>query len=81
MKVYEEKTAKVQAVTQIKCNLCGCGIEKNELGYFNDHLSVEKTWNYHSGLDGCTHAFDICEKCYTEWMGRFKIPPERQETS
>ena len=60
---------------EICCNQCGRQIEKNEFGYFDDHLSVEKTWGYGTAIDGDTHIFDLCFECYSDLISKFKHPP------
>jgi hypothetical protein len=60
--------------------MCGHGIGKTEMEYFDDYLSVEKTWGYHSPMDGEAHEFDICAGCYRDWVKAFKIPPGKEET-
>jgi hypothetical protein len=79
MKVYTDNTAVTPELTRVTCNMCGRGIEKNELGYFNDYLSVEKKWGYHSNLDGESHEIDVCLDCYQDWVSQFTIPPGKTE--
>lgn len=59
-------------IEKIFCNCCGKEINKNPLGYFEDHLSIEKKWGYGSGFDGEDHNIDICKKCYVSWVRSFK---------
>lgn len=56
------------------CNMCGKEI-KTEKGTAREGvLSVEQGWGYFSGKDGEIHSFDLCEKCYDELAGQFRIP-------
>lgn len=73
MKVYLERTQKVP--DQVSCNMCGCQMRKNDFGYFEDHLSVVKTWGYGTIADGETHSFDFCFNCYTNLVNSFAVPP------
>ena len=41
----------------------------------------EYSWGFFSNKDGERHAFDLCEKCYDEWIGSFMIEPEIDEES
>ena len=61
-------------LTKVQCNRC-----KKELhleldiikeGYF----SVDYSWGYFSSRDGVRHQFDLCEKCYEQFVDGFAIP-------
>ncbi|MCL2399186.1 MAG: hypothetical protein FWC91_05490 [Defluviitaleaceae bacterium] len=75
MKIFLEKTTAHEALDEVLCNLCGSQIKKNAFGYFEDYLSVTKTWGYGSPADGETHSFDLCYDCYADIVKRFQIPP------
>ena len=60
---------------EICCNMCGHQISKNGFGYFEDYLSVTKTWGYGTPIDGETHSFNLCFKCYSDMIDQFMIPP------
>ena len=55
---------------KIVCNKCGRVIENEDV------LSVEKRWSYFSNKDNDVHKFDLCEKCYDEFISTFQIPVE-----
>ena len=84
MKVFLERTmdqtgqashaGHLNFADEIRCNMCGVEIRKNVFGYFEDHLSVAKTWGYGTTADGETHTFDFCFDCYSELTEQFKIP-------
>lgn len=74
MKVFSYTTVSSETLTDVRCNKCGCPIGKNGFGYFDDHISFNKTWGYHSPIDGETHEFDLCIDCYQEWTQQFQIP-------
>ena len=63
---------------EIVCNICGEKILKNEFGYFEDFLEINKTWGYHSSFDGETHDFDICMQCYKKFLDEMKIKPSSE---
>ncbi|MDR1663485.1 MAG: hypothetical protein LBR83_00990 [Clostridiales bacterium] len=75
MKTYAAKTISAEELAEIRCNRCGRPIEKNDFGIFDEHLSIEKIWGYHSPADGETHKLDICSDCYFGWIEEFEIPP------
>ncbi len=62
---------------RIFCNQCGREISKNALGYFQDHVHVEKEWGYFSGKDGTRYSFDLCEECFNHMVEGFAIKPEQ----
>lgn len=55
---------------KIVCNKCGREIENEDV------LSIEKRWGYFSNKDNDVHKFDLCEKCYDEFISTFQIPVE-----
>ena len=70
------KVEKNESVIQdIFCNICGEKIHKNEHGYYDDFLSIEKKWGYHSQFDSETHYIDICQSCYKVFLGKLKLEP------
>ena len=72
MRIFLEENEEL--LNEVKCNLCGQQLNKNDFGYIDDHLSINKTWGYGQPCDGETHAFDLCYECYTDLVSRFKIP-------
>ncbi len=79
MKVFTEKADIRQELTGVRCNKCGRDLQKNEAGYFEDYLQIEKTWGYHSPMDGDRHEIDLCIDCYSNWVKEFKIPPDSEQ--
>lgn len=43
-----------------------------------DVLSVDKRWGYFSDKDNRMDHFDLCEACYDELTGSFKIKLEEE---
>lgn len=74
MRQYKKIKAQIQVIEKMYCNKCGKEIQiENEIvkeGVF----SSTTTWGYFSEKDGDKHEFDICEKCYDEFLESFKIP-------
>lgn len=69
-------TREVQSVKKIICNKCGREIAAGEASDTEDVFQVEKRWGYFSNKDNEVHRFDLCEKCYDEWVATFRIPIE-----
>lgn len=63
-------------IQDIFCNICGKKIHKNEFGYYDDFLSIEKKWGYHSQFDNETHCIDICQPCYKVFLNNMKLKPD-----
>ena len=76
MRVFTEQAAVLKTLSDVHCNVCGQGIEKDAAGYLLDHVSLSKEWGYLSPYDGEAHAIDLCVGCYQSWIGQFKIPPQ-----
>jgi len=76
MKSFLSRPAIVPEVVAVQCNYCGRDVEKDEFGYFEDHISLEKDWGYHSPFDGEVHTIDLCVDCYQEWTAQFEIPTQ-----
>ena len=74
MRIFSEENVTQKLLNEVKCNLCGQQLKKDDFGYIEDHLSVNKTWGYGQPIDGETHSFDLCYDCYTDLVGQFKIP-------
>lgn len=47
-------------------------------GSQEDVLSVDKRWGYFSDKDNRMDHFDLCEACYDELTGSFKIKLEEE---
>jgi len=77
MKIRKTITIEKQddIVQDIVCNICAKLIPKNEFGYAQDFLEIDKTWGFHSPFDGEAHRFDICLDCYKKLLNDMKIKP------
>ena len=61
---------------QVNCDKCGRSIEV-ENGIVKEGIfSIDYKWGYFSGMDGEIHSFDLCEKCYKEFLESFIIDVE-----
>jgi len=75
MKLFLQQNVTLPELDAVHCNLCGKAVNKNVVGYLEDHISLSKTWGYHSPYDGEEHAIDLCVSCYKDWIKQFEIPP------
>ena len=76
MKKYELKTVERNILTSTVCNKCGKEFS-NEDGHGNgeiENFTVEYGWG--SFLDMDVFMFDLCDKCFNEFVKTFKIEPE-----
>jgi len=78
MKIREIINSEKQenVIQDIFCNICGKKIHKNEFGYYDDFLSIEKKWGYHSEFDNEIHCIDICQTCYKTFLDNLKLKPD-----
>lgn len=74
MRRYESvQDNKLRGVT---CNKCGKELTVEE-GYLKEGcFSADFIFGYFSQKDGTRHQFDLCEKCYDEWIKTFSVPAE-----
>lgn len=75
MKKYKDIVYQKLDIDDIVCNLCGNRIQRNQYGYFDDYISIDKTWGFGSEFDNETHHVDLCQKCYKEIFDNFKFIP------
>jgi len=75
MRAFLEATTTRPLLGAVQCNVCGKEVAKNSIGYFEDHVSLTKSWGFHSPYDGEDHAIDLCVGCYKDWTAHFEIPP------
>jgi len=76
VRVFLQETVVREALSDVQCNVCGRSVNKDTIGYFEDHLSISKAWGYHSPYDGEIHGIDVCVDCYQSWIVGFVIPPK-----
>jgi len=75
MRILSQQNVIESRLSDVRCNSCGKDVDKNEIGYMEDHVSLSKLWGYHSPYDGEAHDIDLCVGCYRDWISRFEIPP------
>lgn len=73
MRQYHIQREETKELEKIICNKCGKEIIITKGVPCEDYLEVEKRWGYHSNKDNQVDCFDLCEDCYDELVGGFKI--------
>ena len=78
MRVREEKTITAQALTDIKCDVCGksCKIENSFFDYSEtkyEFATLDADWGYYSDSDGKSWSIDICENCFYDTLAHLKL--------
>lgn len=77
MRKYEKLEENI--LNKVVCNKCGKEL-KVENGYLKEGcFSVDYMFGYFSTRDGVRHSFDLCEKCYQQWIDSFAVPVEDTE--
>lgn len=72
MREYSETKQLMQAT----CNCCKKSLKVQNGIITEGVFSVEYAFGYFSNKDEEIHKFDLCEKCYGEWIKTFQIPVE-----
>ena len=70
------KTGKLETVI---CNMCGKKIVVKDGIVREGAAAFDHAWDYFSEKDGEVHHFDLCESCYDELVGGFRIPVDVKE--
>ena len=82
MKIMESKTetTEVKSIEDILCNKCGKSL-KHIAGKFACYEGTKLCggFGYGSDKDGFDIEFDICDKCYDDFVGSFKHSPKEKE--
>lgn len=72
MRRYGEK----KELTEVICNCCRKNLEVKNGIVVEGVFGVQYAFGYFSNKDKDVHKFDLCEKCYDEWIKTFQIPVE-----
>ena len=70
------KYDKTGTLLTANCNCCQKSLNIQNGIITEGVFSVEYAFGYFSGKDEEIHNFDLCEKCYDEWVKTFSIPIE-----
>lgn len=79
MRQYKNSTKETKELKKVICNKCGKEIPVAGGVMSEDMLEVEKRWGYFSDKDNRRDHFELCEKCYDEFVGSFLIPVETED--
>lgn len=79
MRQYKNSTKETKELKKVICNKCGKEIQVAGGVMSEDMLEVEKRWGYFSDKDNRRDHFELCEKCYDEFVGSFLIPVETED--
>ena len=63
----------------VVCNVCGKKIVVKDGIVREGAAMFDHAWDFFSEKDGDVHHFDLCEACYDEWTGQFRIPVDVEE--
>ena len=74
MQMQSERQEDINMENRIICNCCGREIRTDRGIGLEDYLNIKKEWGYFSKKDGRRQEFCLCEACYDEIVGRFRIP-------
>jgi hypothetical protein len=82
MNILEKKelTINKEFVKDVLCNKCGNSMALDNVIGFEASDCVKggqfgTFFGWGSKYDGSLHRFDLCDKCYDEFIDSFKIPP------
>lgn len=70
------KYSETNQLTEVVCNCCKKSLEIKNGIITEGVFSVGYAFGYFSAKDEEIHKFDLCEKCYDEWIKTFRIPVE-----
>lgn len=79
MRQYKNSVKETKELKKVICNKCGKEISIADGIMSEDMLEVEKRWGYFSEKDNRKDRFELCEKCYDEFIGSFLIPVETED--
>lgn len=68
------KYSETNQLTEAACNCCKKRLNVQNGIITEGVFSVEYAFGYFSNKDEEIHKFDLCEKCYDEWIQTFGIP-------
>ncbi len=75
MKKFKSVKIECKETISIFCNMCGEEVQKDQHGYYHSFFDTSYRWEYPSKFDNEVHSFQLCEKCYENFISSFKLPP------
>lgn len=79
MRNYKKMETEGEKLIQVICNKCGKEIVVKEGIVQEGCLRIEYSFDYFSEKDGYIYKFDLCEKCFDQWIGEFCYPAQIQD--
>ena len=79
MRIYEAQ--RQEEIYAVICNKCKKALKVEGEIIKEGIFEAEYRFGFFSRKDGEVHSFDLCEDCYDEITGAFKIPPEITEVN
>lgn len=76
---HMRKYGKAGRLETVLCNMCGKRIAVRDGIVREGAAAFDHAWDYFSEKDGEVHHFDLCESCYDELVGGFRIPVDVEE--
>ena len=73
------KYGKDGRLESVICNRCGRKLAVRNGIVREGVFSSDHAWDFFSEKDGEVHHFDLCEECYDEVTGEFRIAVEVEE--
>ena len=78
----ENKMRKYKSGGQLEsviCNCCGKKMVVKDGVLREGVISVHHAWDFFSEKDGEVHHWDMCEECYDNLLGQFRVEPDVEE--
>ena len=73
------KYGKDGRLESVICNRCGRKLAVRNGIVREGVFSSDHAWDFFSEKDGEVHHFDLCEECYDEVTGEFRVAVEGEE--
>ena len=68
-------------LVNVQCNVCKKKMNLEQGIVKEGCFVVDHSWGYFSNRDGMRHQFDLCEKCYDQFIRNFAIPVTETENA
>ena len=80
MRAYKERQQQELELSKVNCNQCGKELLVEDGILKEGCFSIDYKFDYFSNKDGYIYRFDLCEHCFDQWIRKFKMPVEIEET-
>ena len=72
MRTFRDVTLVIDEVDTVICNKCSKDV--TDLNDLHPCVHISHFFGYGSSKDGMLHEFDLCYRCYDEFIATFQIP-------